>query len=173
MKEDSRVAGPWADRPLYMKRDLICMQNPFPWQQSIIDSVSTQPDDRTISWVVDHGGNVGKSKLVKYLHVNGLAQRIPAGTATQIKTFVIAVGAARAYLVDLPRTSGQYESDDCIFSTLEDLKNGFVISGMYGKVQELIMEPPHLWVFANRAPPVSKMSLDRWHVHYIKDGKLI
>ncbi len=173
MKAESRVDGPWADKPIYMRKDLNCMNNPFPWQASVIKALKLPPDDRTINWVVDHGGNIGKSKLVKFLHVHKLAQRIPQGTATQIKTFVIAVGASNAYLVDLPRTSGEYESDDCIFSALEDLKNGFVVSGMYGKVQQLLMEPPHLWVFANRAPPVSKMSLDRWRVRYIKDKILI
>ncbi len=172
MKSDSRVAGPWSDVPIYMGSDL--MKQPRPWQQSILDSVKAEPDDRTINWVYEPRGNVGKSKLVKYMEYNKLAEEIPQGTATQIKTYVIAVGPARCYLVDIPRSVGKDEREVNLFSALESVKNGSVKSAMYGKVQRLFMNPPHVWCFANHKPSYELVSRDRWKVWTIThDSKLV
>jgi len=38
---------------------------------------------------------------------------------------------------------------------------------MYGKAAELLMEPPHIWIFSNELPNISMCSLDRWHVWHL------
>ncbi len=167
MKQDTRVHGPWADHPIYQGQDLNCMSNPRPWQQEIMDRIAKKPDDRTIIWINDDGGNVGKSKLLKYLAYKKLAKRIPLGNATQIKTNVICQGSARCYCVDLPRTTGTTEKMQDLISALEELKNGWVTTAMYGKHQELMMQPPHVLVFSNQSPPIHMMSEDRWKVYLI------
>ena len=40
---------------------------------------------------------------------------------------------------------------------------------MYGKAAELLMEPPHIWIFSNELPNISMCSLDRWHVWHLYD----
>lgn len=172
MKEDTRVAGPWADRPIYMGRDLLCMDKPHPWQQSIIDMIEKEPDDRTILWMDDSAGNVGKTKLLKYLCYKKLAKRIPLGNATQLKTNVIAQGPCRCYCVDLPRTIGSTERIHDLISAIEEIKGGWVTSAMYGKCQEMFMDPPHVIVFSNMSPPIMMMSMDRWQIYTITDLKL-
>jgi len=167
MKEETRVAGPFADHPIYRGQDLNCMQKPRPWQQSVIDVIATPPDDRTIHWICDLGGNVGKTKLLKYLCYKKLAKRVPLGNATQIKTNVFAQGAHRCYCVDLPRTTGNQESMKDLISALEEIKNGWVSSAMYGKYQELMMAPPHVFVISNEMPPLVMMSMDRWKIFSI------
>ena len=164
MKEDTRVAGPWADRPIYRGQDLVCMSKPFPWQKDIIERIACPPNDRDIIWINDAGGNVGKSKLVKYLKYKKLAVKIPMGNATQLKTNVIAQGASRCYVIDIPRTVGSTEKMSDLISAIEEVKNGDVTSAMYGKVQELLMQPPHVIVFSNQPPPYGLMSADRWKV---------
>lgn len=171
-KEESRVKGPWADSPIYLGRDLGCMEAPLPWQKSIIDCVKTEPDDRSIYWVCDPVGNNGKSKLCKWLRWKKLAVRVPLGTATQIKTSVIEKGAARCYLVDLPRVRGGDETRFALFSAIEDIKNGWVESSMYGKAAELMMEPPHVFVFSNEMPDFGMASVDRWRVYTLNKGVL-
>lgn len=167
MKEETRVEGPWADHPIYLARDLSIMSKPRPWQQSVMDIIKKEPDDRTIHWICDLGGNVGKSKLLKYLCYNKLAKRVPLGNATQIKTNVFSQGAHRCYVVDLPRTTGNTESMKDLISALEEIKNGWVASAMYGKYQELMMEPPHVFVISNEYPPMNMMSMDRWKLYSI------
>lgn len=172
MKEETRVAGPFADHPIYLGQDLACMSQPRPWQQTIIDMIKQTPDDRTIHWICDLGGNVGKSKLLKYLCFNKKAKRVPLGNATQIKTNVFAQGAHRCYVVDLPRTTGSMESMKDLISALEEIKNGWVSSAMYGKYQELMMQPPHVFVISNEYPPVQMMSMDRWKLYSINTKQL-
>jgi len=172
MKDETRVAGPFADHPIYLGQDLNCMSNPRPWQKSVMDIIEKEPDDRTIHWICDLGGNVGKSKLLKYLCYKKKAKRVPLGNATQIKTNVFAQGAHRCYVVDLPRTTGNQESMKDLISALEEIKNGWVSSAMYGKYQELMMQPPHVFVISNEYPPVAMMSLDRWKLYSINTKQL-
>ncbi len=167
MKEDTRIAGPWADHPIYRGQDLICMDTPYPWQKEILSIVASPPNDRKILWINDAGGNVGKSKLLKYLCYKKLAKRVPLGNATQLKTNVIVQGPARCYCVDMPRTTGTTEKMHDLISALEEIKNGWVSSAMYGKHQEMFMSPPHVIIFSNMPPPMELMSADRWEVYKV------
>jgi len=168
MKPESRVAGPWADKPLYRlkyyARDLECMENPLPLQKEIIDIIEGPPDDRRISWYYDPVGNTGKSKLVKWLCHKDMAYNVPFGTANQIKSSIIQFGRHRCFVVDIPRTTGSDETLRDIFSALEGLKNGMVQSTMYGKNSVLYLEPPHVIVFSNSLPCKKLVSRDRWAV---------
>lgn len=171
MKDDTRVEGPWADKPLwklsYLAKDLDCMKNPLPFQRYVLDIIKTEPDDRTIHWFYDPHGNNGKSKLCKYLGHHDMAAELPFGTATQIKSYIIAAGRHKAYILDVPRTTGSDESLADSFSSIEALKNGNVMCAMYGKVAHLRMEPPHVFVFSNHKPCKYLVSQDRWKVYEV------
>lgn len=167
-KVESRTDGPWSDRPFYSGQDLACMKDPFKWQAEIMALVEPDPDDRTIHWFANPDGHEGKTKLCKYLEFTGQGKRVGAGTATQVKTAVIASGPCRLYMVDIPRSSGKHEFDEDMFSALEEVKNGWVISPMYGKDQRLMMMPPHVIIFSNRYPNKSLISHDRWKIYEIK-----
>lgn len=169
MKEDTRQAGPWGKRPIYMGKDLDCMSTPLPWQQWMLDKIPTLPDDRTITWIYNKDGNCGKSKLVKYCMFKKLGMKVPYGTATQLKQFISKIGARRAYFIDIPRTSGKQESFKDLFSTIEEIKNGLVQGAMYGEGACLMMEPPHVFCFSNEVPPLSYMSADRWQVYELTE----
>ena len=164
MKERTRIIGPWGKRPIYTGQDLQMMSTPFPWQQSVLDLVASTPDDRTIYWICNEAGNVGKSKLCKFLCWTKKATLVPLGTATQIKTSVIVKGTHKCYLLDLPRVRGKDERLQELFSAIEEIKNGYVMSAMYGKCQEMFMSPPHVICFSNEMPKMSLCSADRWKV---------
>lgn len=176
-KIESRVNGPWMDaayvkpikRPRYEGKDLACMETPLLWQGQILEFLKSPPDDRTVRWIYNESGNAGKSKLQKYLCWKGMATMVPMGTATQLKTSVIAKGAHPAYVCNIGRVSGNQESQKDLFSALEAIKDGFVESAMYGKVQQLFMEPPHVIVFSNDLPDLKLASMDRWKVYEVKD----
>lgn len=172
MKSESRVAGPFADRPIYLGQDLNCMRDPHPWQTRIMKMLDKDPDDRTIHWIYNREGNVGKSKLCKYLKFHKKWKRIPLGTATQLKTNAVTKGPFRAYYVDLPRVKGKEEAIQDLMSAIEDIKNGDVESAMYGKINEMQMVSPHVFVFSNDVPPINLATRDRWKVYTITDMKL-
>ena len=172
-----RVCGPWYDasfiptkkRKEYDGKDLECMETPLRWQQSLMEQIAEPVDDRTVNWLVNFEGNIGKSKLQKYLVWKGLAQRVCMGTATQIKTAVCTDEPHACYVCNIPRVSGSQESIRDLFSALEDIKDGFVQSNMYGKRAKMLMEPPHLWVFSNDLPDLNCCSPDRWKIFRLED----
>ena len=90
-------------------------------------------------------------------------------SAIQMKTSAINKGPHRIYMIDLPRVRGSDERQQDMFSALEDLKNGWVESPMYGDGKDLIMKPPHLWVFSNEYPNLSFASHDRWRICLLAD----
>jgi hypothetical protein len=178
MKDDTRIDGPWYDpsynpkkRVIYEARDLECMKYPRMFQSEIMRICAGQPNDRDMNWVVNFSGSGGKSKLMKFMRMTLTwdMARVPMGSATQIKTSVIEKGAHKIYMVDLPRVRGSDERQQELFSALEEIKNGWVESPMYGKNAELLMEPPHIWIFSNELPNLSCASMDRWRIWKLDD----
>lgn len=176
-KVTSRIEGPWMDATyqppvvpvVYKGDDLECMQNPTPWQRQLADMTMNKPCERTVHWIFNASGNAGKSKLQKWLCWKQGAKRIPLGTATQIKTAVVSVGARKCYVVNIPRVTGNQESQRDLFSALEEVKDGWVSSNMYGKDQELFMVPPHLFIFSNDLPDLNLASPDRWKIWSVEN----
>jgi len=165
-RDDSYRAGPWADKelkPEYHGDDLPKEWRPF--QKFIIDRLSAEcKDDRKICWLYDKNGNTGKSKVVKYLVWKKLAAFLTFDTAANLLYQVVQMGACKAYVFDLPRTKSQYTSIDEVFNALEAIKNGMVQSGKFQGGQ-LMMPSPHVWVFSNYLPDLSKLSPDRYSVY--------
>jgi hypothetical protein len=65
-----------------------------------------------------------------------------------------------SYFIDIPRTLGVDDNMNNIITNLEDLKNGHMLSNMYGQHNQLYMDPPHIIILSNRKCPVKKMSND-------------
>ena len=178
MKDDTRADGPWYDpsynprkRVTYDGRDLKCMDEPRQFQKEIMVICSHEADDRTMYWIYNRSGCGGKSKLMKYMRMRPEwdMARVPMGSATQIKTSVIEKGPHKIYMVDLPRVRGTDERQQELFSALEEIKNGWVESPMYGKNAELLMEPPHIFIFSNELPNLTFASMDRWRIYELYD----
>lgn len=164
-KCDTRIEGPFSNKPIYMGADLVCVEaTPTPMQKQVLDILATKPDDRTINYFWDEKGNIGKSKLCKYLAFYKKAKVIKVTTAERLASAICKAGAFGAYAVDIPRTVDTEKSITGVFEVLEGLKNGHVIDNMYGSDNELFMDSPHVFVFANYPPDKSRMSQDRWNV---------
>ena len=163
----------------YTGRDIRILDNRnsrYPWQNKLVDIIYDerteelkQSDDRTIHWITDKFGCSGKSKLVKWLCVNlpDNVSKISFGSANQLRSSLVGIGPRDVYFVDIPRTLGQEDSLNNIITCLEDLKNGHVVSAMYGRSKSLLMDPPHLIVLSNKPCPLKTMTQDRWRRWYI------
>lgn len=152
----------------------------YPWQNKILYKLFTTvphnlktPDDRSIIWITDEFGNNGKSKLLKYIcSHNDLCIKLSFGTANQLRAAIVSAGPRRLYILDVPRTLGTDDSMNDILSTIEDAKNGYVVSSFYGNYQKLVMAPPAILIMSNMRCPVNKLSADRWECYVIKDKDL-
>lgn len=86
----------------------------------------------SIQWIFDPTGCTGKSKFLKWVCVNRPEEvaKVTFGTASQLRSAIISAGSRKCYFLDLPRTSS---SDDSILGVIEDIKNGHIVSNMYGQ----------------------------------------
>lgn len=107
--------------------------------------------------------NIGEDKIGK----------ITFGTASQLRSSVINMGAKRMYILDLTRTKGRDDSEYDLRSCLESIADGMITSPMYGKAASLLMEPPHILITSRYLLDYELLSMDRWRVYEIlPDGRL-
>lgn len=159
MKEDSRVAGPWSDRKIYMGQDL--PTNLWPWQEEVKDRCLAQADDRTVNYIVDTVGQQGKSKFVKYMAYHHKAVMSPWGKTGDIINLVSKTPNKEIFLFDLSRSKPQDWARDDIAAAMEQIKNGHIVNWKF-ETGALMFDPPHIWCFSNQLPNLSSMSKDRW-----------
>jgi len=191
-KTDSRIGAPiyYGYLMPYEASDLKIFDNQniwYPWQRRLSKNLFinelgqlpmklSEPDDRTLWWIIDMGGKSGKSKYVKHIcyHLPDDACKLAFGSSAQLRSACISAGPRQIYLIDLPRTLGRDDNIYDIISTAEDLKNGFIVTSMYGIYKSLMFNPPHVVIFSNTVPPKDSMSPDRWKVgRIIEDEKYL
>lgn len=170
MKSETRVAGPWSDKPIYMGQDLPKVLRP--WQQALFDFLQTEPDDREVVWIYDPIGKTGKSKFLKYMGYHQGACTMGYGQAKDLINLVSKNIGKRMYLFNLTRVKPEEFSRNDLFATIEAIKDGVIVNMKYDTSVQY-MNPPHVVVFANYVPPKEKLSLDRWKIFLIEDQKLI
>ena len=138
------------------------------WQLEALKLIQEEPNKRCIYWIWEPSGKRGKSELVRYLCIKHYGLLV-SGKASDMKHCIVQSCEKddvppELILIDMPRSSlnddGKYYIS---YQGLEEIKNGLFCSPKY-ESKMFIMNPPHLLVFANERPDVSKMSGDRWKV---------
>jgi len=167
-KPETRVSGPhlygytmamFAKNKHHQVVEEIEVDEPWGWQQELADIAKTKPDPRKIYWVKDYYGGVGKSTFQKWLSVKMGALKI-GGTANDLK-YAVSVMNPKPKIVcmNIPRSASDVGAIS--YGGMEEVKDGHFFSGKYESGQ-VIMNAPHMFVFANCAPDYDKMSADRW-----------
>lgn len=180
-KEDSRILGPYSKetKGQYNGEDLPQREVFYHYQQYVLAQfeahVHSPIPTREVNWLYDTLGNTGKSVLTKYLlwKYSEDVMIVPRASAQNMRTVIIDRGPRKLYLFDLPRTLGREEHKEDIYSVIEDVKNGTVLSAMYGRDAQLLMYPPIVWVFSNYKPDVRSLSLDRWKIFTMNEDKTL
>nr|WCB70603.1 Rep [Cressdnaviricota sp.] len=162
MKTDTREAGPWGDRPIYMGQDL--PKSFLPWQQECKDIIDSPPSKRSIHWFTDQNGGAGKSTFAKMMYFRHNVLTLTFGDAKDLLNLVFKKQGLRTYMFDLSRTKGGKTSMSDIYQALESVKNGYFINTKY-ETGVACYAIPHVIVFSNHAPDMSALSLDRWQIH--------
>lgn len=135
---------------------------PHTWMLPIIDMIKNKPDYRAIYWYWDSIGNTGKSAFTKYLCVKHKAITL-SGKSNDCKYAIANCIEKKIYpniiIFDIPRTNIDYVN----YEAIESIKNGCFFSGKY-ECTQIIMNSPHVIIFANASPDLSKLSADRWNI---------
>lgn len=140
------------------------------WQTSLIQELTKLPDDRTVIWYYDPVGGSGKTTLCRYLtvtHPDKFLVLNALGGDRDAATIII--GALEngwdgfCLFVDLSRSC----EDKQIYSPIEHIKDGAMTATKYAG-RSMVFDHPHVVVFANFLPNVTKLSLDRWDIREIR-----
>ncbi len=139
-----------------------------PFQQKLLDEISSKPNKRSIIWCYEETGNVGKSFLCKYIALKYQGVIIANGKANDINNQINTLMTSdspeepRIILLDIPRHNLDYINYGCI----ESIKNGCIYSGKY-EGGKCLFRIPTVIIFANEEPNYSKWSKDRYDVRQI------
>jgi len=179
------------DVPEYSGEDIKILNDPknwHQWQDLIAKDLFTEEslkfkdarkrvikdaDPRKITNILDYTGFSGKSIFFKWLSHNFKKQIgvLGYGTASQLRTRACKLGARKLYLIDLSRSQGANDNQFDLMANLEEVKNGNVISVLFGSVDHLEMLPPHVIVASNYKFDYDCLSEDRWKVLFITKQK--
>lgn len=169
IKTDTRVAGPWMDTDKYVPRQVRNIEL-YEWQKAVLTDADVW-NTRTINVIVCEKGNIGKSTLATYAGAHGLGRNLPMMDGYKdYMRMVMDTPKVKLYLIDFPRGMNK---NNCggFWSAVESIKNGYAYDDRYG-FREEYFDCPNIWVFTNARPRTSWMSMDRWAIWEVIDGKL-
>lgn len=139
--------------------DLPVLEPRVNWQWALCQTLEARPSKREVLWRWEGTGNVGKSYFAMHYK--------PA------ESFIITGGKHAdihyAYQFQKYVFFDWARSNEGVFpyGLVEQFKNGYFLSTKYESIAKRFAIP-HVVVFANFAPDVSQMSLDRWNIEQIQ-----
>lgn len=163
MKPETRISGPWANKPLFLGRSILSENQLQHWHHRVImllrDYDLTPLEFRKLINITDTQGGGGKSSLVRHLsfyYEQDTSYVDIWGTLSQISNSIVGEGARKMYLVDLPKafqaSSTKFSGDkvEQLASLLERVKDGGPLKGtMRGGFKQLLFDPPIVLLFSN------------------------
>lgn len=139
----------------------------LPWENEVIKYLDSAVD-RTIMWIYDKKGGIGKSTFGAWLadHRDALLLTQFGGgyhSATVIQSARNTGWTGDIAVIDLPRQC----ADKAIYEPIEMIKNGRMTALKY-QGQSMAWKPGHVVVFANFLPYRGQWSDDRYLVLQVK-----
>jgi len=165
-KEQSRNGTCFTNLILPREPRLIAEDKLYSWQRNIVELIKTIPDERTVHWYWEANGCSGKTALCRLL-VGRYKALCISGKATDCKHGIVEYIKKNKVppviiLLNIPRSSKDYVS----YEAIESIKDGLFFSGKY-ESGSVLMDFPHVIIFANFAPERNKLSADRWDIVHI------
>lgn len=139
---------------------------PRQWQQDLHDELEGPADDRTVIFYVDPEGGKGKSWFIKWFYSNHRKEAQVLGVGKRDDIAHMVKESKSVFLINVPRGQMEYFQ----YSVLEMLKDRLVTSPKYNSMVKELHQTPHVVVFSNEAPDLSKMSMDRFVIREIDDS---
>lgn len=148
------------------RRPLNIISELRPFQSQIESMINEEPNDREIIWIYDLIGKKGKSAFCRYLIHKYNACYLTEGKKSDLINIVynyVINQELNLVLVDVPR-----DNKNISYKTLEEIKNGIICNTKY-ETGTMLINPPHIVVFANFYPDTTKFSEDRWSIFEINE----
>jgi len=140
-------------------RPIIRGGEPRPWQLELEHHLLLPADDRSVEFYVDTDGGMGKSWLCGFVYTKyPNVQLLGPGKRDDLAHMVDV--SSRIFLINVPRGQMEYLN----YGFLENLKDRMVLSPKYESQMKVLKETPHVIVFSNEDPDMTKMSNDRYKI---------
>jgi len=133
----------------------------YDWQTKLVEHLSTEPDSRTVHFLVDPVGNAGKSYICAYIEKNFPNTQVMKCGKRDDMAFELD-DTVKILIIDVSRSSSEFLN----YQFLEDVKDGRVFSPKYESYTKRF-NSPHLVVMMNQDPDATKLSEDRYNIVYI------
>lgn len=132
---------------------------------------------RSIYWIEDKHGGAGKSEFITWLRAGQrelICRMLPMDSVDRLLHAVTEIAAKEkidVFMIDDTKTKGDHTSFNNLFEAIERIKNGHVVSTMYGHYSEVIYKRPQILFCTNRFPGdyLNNLSRDRWSHFVIMD----
>lgn len=174
-KEETRIEGPFycgKKEKFDLKMSMMSLRD---WQLEFLNYLKSKLDNKEfrgqkIIWLEDLVGNTSKSTLLKWLRVGQkeiISRKLPVSSVEHLISAVSKVTADRKidlFMINLTRTRGEDQSFKDLFSSIEEILDGYCVDVMYGKYVEAIFNPPLIVRFTNEriTDYLNYLSKDRW-----------
>lgn len=153
----------------WQKKKTIPIPEIYGWQLEIDEIVQHPPHARKIHWRWENTGNFGKSTMIKYLCLKYGAICL-SGKAGDMKYGILKYYERKKeypsiICIDIPRS---IDIDYLSYTGIEEIKNGCYFNTKY-ESEMVIMNTPHIIIFANEEPNIDKLSSDRWDIKNLRN----
>nr|UOF78958.1 rep protein [Cressdnaviricota sp.]UOF81293.1 rep protein [Cressdnaviricota sp.] len=174
-RDQTYVEGPWHDNSYEMPydgRDLIEHHTFYPWQLELSTIIHGPIHPDKIMWIYQPEGGCGKSSYCKFMYFHFKYPQLIVCKPTDLMHLVFTSKSSEAYFIDIQRTLGQDQTMDSLYSSIEQLKNGYIVNTKYVTGIKLFAKP-HVVVFSNIRPDTKKLSNYKWDLYKIENFNLI
>ena len=135
------------------------------WQQDVMNLIKTPADDRSIHWIWEETGGLGKSRFSRHLAAHHGAIRMTG----RYEDMAHAFNHHKVAIFDIPREHGDLRP---FYSMAEQLKDGIIFSPKYDSRMKIFLRP-HVIFYSNDPPPEGVWSADRlkvWDMNYLTES---
>lgn len=139
----------------------------YPWQEQLLETLSTSPHPRKILWYWSDVGRTGKSTTIRLIETRLGFSKVQVFLGGKVADVGFALDPEKSvFIFDMCRDSFEFLN----YGLLEQIKNARIWCPKYQSCTKLLSNgTPHVLVFANQEPDRSKLSDDRWDVHRLHD----
>lgn len=155
-------------------RELRLISILLPWQEKCLSICDSEPDFRTVHWIWEDTGNVGKSQFSRLLCAREKTLVVRGGTAGDLLFIVMSrkeemLSEVTTVVWDLPRENEGRVS----WNAIEQLKDGLITSTKY-ESGCLLLPPMNVIIFSNHLPrDAHHISADRLKILKIVGQDLV
>lgn len=149
-------------------KEKMAVMKPICWQIELWDKLEKLSNDREICWYWEKTGGNGKSSFANMWEYAHPDECITLGTVGKSSDVIYLICdeinsrnvAPKVIFMNLVR---QFEGKEHIYSIAEQLKDGLLTNLKY-QGKRVRIDWPHIVIFANFPPDLTKLTNDRWYV---------